>query len=253
MTTWIRFEIGAIRSRKIALLPSDGARWAWWATVAAAKEQRPSGQFANEQHLQACVTPTVASEFTTLLGAGLLEVAPDLCSRCIMGFNVPDGTIVIHDWHSYQLDPTGTERSRRARARAIAPEPESGGYNYPRQLTNVSPEAPGTPVEKASTEKTTYGQAIDWIEKKTNREWFVSSPNSALWRALRDIVDLHGIEKVLLTFESLSRDHVSLVRAEQFVYGAQRVLEPIPSVRAAKNLTAGSLEGHAHDVYDKLG
>lgn len=250
MTTWIRFEIGAIRSRKIALLPSDSARWAWWATVSAAKEQRPSGQFANEQHLQACVTSTVASEFVTLLSAGLLEVAPDLCDRCTMSFNVPDGTIVVHDWHSYQLDPTGTERSRRAREKATV---KTGGYVDTRPVKIEAPEAPGTPVQKSSDEKSPYGIAIEWIERKTQREWFVSSPNSALWRALRDIVDTHGVDKVVATFQSLSEQHVSLARAEQFVYGAQRVLEPIPSVRAAKNLAANSLEGHAHDVYDKLG
>ena len=251
MTTWIRFEIGAIRSRKVALLPSDSARWAWWATVAAAKEQRPSGQFANLQHLQACVTPSVAAEFTTLLNAGLLEVAPDLCDRCQMGFNVADETIVIHDWHSYQLDPTGTERSRRARARSVDQEPQKGGYQYPARLENVSLEAPGTPVQKASDEKTPYGVAIDWIEKRTNREWYVSSPNSALWRALKDIVDAHGIDKVVRTFEDLGEQHVSLVRAEQFVYGAQRVLEPIPSPKPAK-VGVKALEVHAHDVYDGL-
>ena len=120
---WLRLDSLAPRSAKVASLSSDALRWLWIVTLCEAKLQRPSGRFASRAHWQA-VTGGKAAAFRPLLDAGLLHEAPELCAACEEGAGAqPHGTVVVHDWHAFQVDPS-TERVRRFRQRVEAQRTE---------------------------------------------------------------------------------------------------------------------------------
>jgi hypothetical protein len=78
--------------------------------------QKPGGRFANRQHWSAC-TGVPAKEIKQLLDADLLHEAPALCSDCEHDIGaLPSGTILVHGWHEFQVDPS-SERVRRYRER----------------------------------------------------------------------------------------------------------------------------------------
>ena len=109
---YIKVYTAIARDEKIAHLPSDAARWAFIAILAAAKEQRPGGSFASKTHLEACVTGSVAKSVPALLKAGLLTQRID-------------GRIEVASWAKWQVDPTNAERSARHRA-AVAQRSRNG-------------------------------------------------------------------------------------------------------------------------------
>lgn len=102
--SWIRYDARTPWSPKIIDLPSDGARWASVVVLCAAKQQVPSGEWANERHFRACVGPS-ARYLKALLATGLLERDGD--------------RILVHDWRDYQSDPTGSDRQRRRRSAPV--------------------------------------------------------------------------------------------------------------------------------------
>lgn len=83
---------------KILDLPSDSARWAWIATLGAAKLERPAGAFTSRRQLAHLLGP-YAEHIDALLEAGLLE-------------ETEDGRLVVHDWVAHQ------QRRRHAEAQA---------------------------------------------------------------------------------------------------------------------------------------
>ncbi len=119
MSAWLRLDALAPRSAKVNRLKSDASRWLWIVTLCEAKMQKPSGRFANRQHWAACVNAP-AKSLKELMDADLVHEAPALCKDCEHAVGeLPNGTILVHGWHEFQIDPS-TERVRRYRERVAA-------------------------------------------------------------------------------------------------------------------------------------
>lgn len=103
------------KNGKLAGLPSDTARLGFfYAVLGQAKLAEPTpGLFLSKGHFR-----EVAGRFGRYLddyvAAGILELAPRLCSRCKPRWTgiAKAGSIVVHDWHEHQYDPRKVERQR---------------------------------------------------------------------------------------------------------------------------------------------
>lgn len=86
---WIKLDTAIRTDDKVALLPSDNARWAWVAVLVAAGAQdgRPWSSF---KHLNACLSATERKHVKILVAAGLVE-------------EVADGQVIIPGWSSHQV------------------------------------------------------------------------------------------------------------------------------------------------------
>jgi hypothetical protein len=86
---WIKLDTAIRTDDKVALLPSDSARWAWIAVLVAAGAQdgRPWKSF---KHLDACLSASERKQVKVLVEAGLVEEAED-------------GHVVIPGWSSHQV------------------------------------------------------------------------------------------------------------------------------------------------------
>jgi hypothetical protein len=114
---WLRLEALAPRSPKVSTLSSDAVKWLWVVTLCEAKLQRPGGRFANKAHWATCVGQPAGKQFNELVKVGLLHEAPSLCDQCAGAEGaLPHGTILVHGWHDFQIDPS-SERVRRYRAK----------------------------------------------------------------------------------------------------------------------------------------
>jgi hypothetical protein len=117
---WLRLDALAWRSAKVAGLPNNALRWLWIVTLSEAKLQKPGGAFGSERHW-AQLTAGAGGDrkgFNALVSAGLLEVSPSLCIRCLEPFHdSPEGLVVVHDWADFQIN-TNAERTRRWREKS---------------------------------------------------------------------------------------------------------------------------------------
>lgn len=211
---YVRLRASMPRHRKLASLPSDAARWAFVASLCEAKTQTPPGEWANEAHFRACVTPSVARHLPALLSEALLEQDGD--------------RIRIHDWASYQVDPTGTERSRLSRERnSDATETQrscNGDATQPARAR--SRERAFTSQVSLSRERGVGGESDDL---DTAERWLAAhgagiGPGSRVETALAQLVDRHGAADVIAAFERLGPQD----DAAQYVYGARNAMHPIP-------------------------
>jgi hypothetical protein len=111
---WAKFDVGTPRDPKVATLTSDAVRWAFVVVILAAKEQDRPGGFESLDHLNACISFSVAANVPELIERGLLAVDPE-------------GGIHVAKWTKYQIDPTKAERSARYREKTKAiHEPRTG-------------------------------------------------------------------------------------------------------------------------------
>lgn len=117
---WFRLDALAWRSAKVASLPSPALRWLWIVTLSEAKLQRPGGAFGSAAHWGQLTAGAGGDRkgLAALVSAGLLEIAPALCIRCLESFHdAPEGIVVVHDWADFQIN-TGATRTRKWRERA---------------------------------------------------------------------------------------------------------------------------------------
>lgn len=86
---WIKLATAIRTDDKVALLPSDNARWAWIAVLVAAGAQ-DGRAWSSFKHLNACLSATERKHVKTLVAAGLIE-------------ETIDGQVVIPGWGSHQV------------------------------------------------------------------------------------------------------------------------------------------------------
>jgi hypothetical protein len=122
---WIKLKIGFRRSDKLALLPSDSARLGWVYAMLEGKVQRKSGVFVDRLQL-IDLLGRFSEHFDGYVGAGLLEIEPELCAECAHWYpGLKPGQVVIHDFAVEQRDPTNADRQATWRDRN--PEAVSAG------------------------------------------------------------------------------------------------------------------------------
>jgi hypothetical protein len=86
---WIKLDTAIRTDDKVALLPSDNARWAWIAVLVAAGAQ-DGRAWSSFKHLNACLSATERKHVKTLVAAGLVE-------------ETQDGQVIIPGWSSHQV------------------------------------------------------------------------------------------------------------------------------------------------------
>ena len=244
--SWLRLEANTPQSPKVATLPSDAARWAYAATLCAAKKQVPGGCWVSERHYAECVTASVRRHLPELIGAGLVEIVPDLCPECLRQWpEITPGVLVVHDWRRYQIDPTGAERKQRERGRrdteAVAPVTSRSRDGHGAVTVQSRQDGERDTDEDVDldvlSERTTHGSAATSDESlNTVVTWLAHNAQGAELRSgnrlladLRALVDKHGPTVVVSAMEAV-RVPGGTSNA-QFVYGADRKLNPIPSPR----------------------
>jgi hypothetical protein len=247
--SWLRLEANTPQSPKVATLPSDAARWAYAATLCAAKKQVPGGCWVSERHYAECVTASVRRHLLELIGAGLVEIGADLCPECLGQWpGIDPGALVVHDWRRYQIDPTGAERKQRERGRrdteAAAPVTSRSRDSHGAVTVQSRQDGERDTDEDIDldvlSERTTHGSAATSDEYLTTVvAWLASHVEGAPLRSgsrlladLKALVDKHGSGVVVSQMEVALRQG-STTNA-QLVYGADRRLNPIPSTRPAR-------------------
>lgn len=137
------------RNQKLAALPSDTARLGWlYVGLGDAKLQRPSGCFAGKAHWEE-VAGRFARYLRDYLAVGLLEQAPRLCDRCRVRWpNVPDGTLVVHDWKLHNTDPGAAGRAEEWRASQPDDADDEPGSNAETMPTKRRLNGDQTPIER---------------------------------------------------------------------------------------------------------
>ena len=101
------------RNEKMIALPNDRARLGWVYLLGAAKLRRPAGEFACRAVLAADLGwyDRFTDDYVT---TGLIHVAPLKCDACQERWPaLPDGRIVVHDWHRHQRSPADRVREWR--------------------------------------------------------------------------------------------------------------------------------------------
>ncbi len=207
---YVRIKASMPRHRKLAGLPNDGARWAFVALLCEAKVQSPPGEWASERHLRACVTPSVARQLSALVDATLIDQ--------------DEGRFRIHDWPSYQIDPTGTERSRLSRSRnEDATETQRTGNTPATPRAGVHAFASLSPSleEGGSGGDDPLDQAEQWLASRNTSV----QPGSKGEVELSRLCDQHGATAVIAAMDSLGPQN----DGRQYVFGAMKVLNPIPN------------------------
>lgn len=86
--SWITVDTKLHKHPKMALLPSDAARWAWVCVLLESKEQRKPGTFASLSHFR-LVMGAQARYLEAFKAAGLIDSGDD-------------GTMTVHDWRKHQ-------------------------------------------------------------------------------------------------------------------------------------------------------
>lgn len=128
---WWKADADADESDKLALLPSDAARWAWFRMMCRAKTQRRMGVFSGRVHLKALLG--LNGRFVPdLIRIGTAHEWPTTCSRCQVDYteDAQPGDVVVHDYRREQRDPTAAERQARARDRRSHGHTERDGDSH---------------------------------------------------------------------------------------------------------------------------
>lgn len=148
---WFAVKVGARKNRKIIALPNDTARLGWFLGVMAeAKMQRPGGRFDSRDQLAEVIPGRFAEWIDAYLEVGLLEEAPAICPRCKKHVGeVPDGTLLVHDWRDHQRDPDAAIRVAEWRR-----ERDEGA-----STTDVRPAYDGSTTDESSIERPTYADS----------------------------------------------------------------------------------------------
>lgn len=213
-------------SRKHADLPNDTARWGWVVVLGLAKLLRPAGQFASRQHWRQ-VVGRFARYLDDYIRVGLLEEAPDLCDDCRSTRHYGDvrpGSLIFHDWHVHQREHAVRQAVYRQSLEADMSDAssdvlgDSSSDNSSRALSRVN--GLGRSVEGG-----VGGDPLPAVEVWLARQRAAVVPGSTTHRDLARLVDQHGSEAVISAMGSLP---TPLHDAAQYVYGARKLLNPIP-------------------------
>jgi len=235
---WVAVEAAIRVNHKLVALPNDSARWGWICLLGEAKQQRPAGSFRSASHLR-----EAAGRFARFIPKyteqHLLEIAPALCPRCHKRWpGVPEGTVVVHDWHAHQRDPGAADRAKDWRDNAERTDDEREPYekrtrgdtDHSRALslsmsTSDQPdEESGYQVPRASDDLWSVVQVVEDLIGP-----FGYSRGSPVFEKLAADVASCGVERVVTTYRALRSEYsTEPMDAAQLVYGGHKRLFPIP-------------------------
>lgn len=246
--------------RKILNLTIE-ERWAYIVLLGEAKLSRPPGQFDNRTVLDykmAELAPCVEAH----LREGFIHAAPTRCNDCRALFGIVDrGVILVHNWQLQQGRSTARVRKHR-REHGLTSGHQTLADVVSARFPSVSPDASPsvTPALLRARGSRSHSQDVDLLSSGGGagegaddpldavEQWLAEhrihggGPGSRTHTALARLADQEGAPVVIAAFERLAADHPELREAPQFVFGAQKLLHPIPDVHGPNRPAA---KGHS--------
>lgn len=200
---WWRVDCDTDESDKLARLPNDSARWAWFRAGCRAKTQRRMGVFAGSEHL-ATLLGRHGRYIPDLIRVGSLHVWPTDCARCVDDYagEADAGDIVVHDYRRKQSDPTSAQR--QSRHRLVTASSRDSHADSHGVVTSVSRALSQSPSQSPSREAIdepypVSGGGIEepyaTLEQLTRYPVQRFEPSAI--RAIDALIDRRGIEAVL--------------------------------------------------------
>lgn len=243
---WWRVDADTDESDKLARLPNDQARWAWFRMGCRAKTQRQMGVFAGTAHLKALLG-VHGRYVNNLVDVGLIHVWPvakATCERCWKEYSgaAQKGDLVVHDYLLMQRDPTAAERQHAARNGHDEVTPLSpGGHavvtgNVTPLSRALSPSPSTSPSDQSSEEP--YHVPAEVVEPYRTLEELTRFPAQRVGRAwigrLDGLSDRRTVEAVVAGMVAVAPSiETQPPSPEQLVMAVQKHLEPFD--RTARN------------------
>lgn len=239
---WVAVEATIRRSPKMTGLPNDTARYGWVVALGEAKLLQRGGAFLPGQWEE--VMGRYSRHKAEYVAAGMLHVAPVACSepRCMRGRGpFPEGSLVIHKWGVYQREHALRQdhyRNRRdglsdaesdalsdvesdaesdALSRAVSPVYSPESLPNPRDGYQV-PDDPGDEFP-----------VLSWMAQNGAA---VAANGNGFHRRIVVMVGRYGADRVCRAMADVMAGGAKGDRA--LIFGAENLLDPIPSGKPAK-------------------
>lgn len=212
---WWRVDADTDESEKLARLPNDSARWAWFRTGCRAKTQRRMGIFAGRQHLKTMLG-VHGRYIPDLVRVGALHDWPIDCERCQKDYPDADpGDVVVHDYRRKQVDPTAADRQAKRYGKSRDPHSDSHGQSHGDSHADITPSSRALSPSLSTSPSENYEEravpsVAELAEPYATVEVLTNFPvqrweRSAL-KTLDDLVDRRGIPAVVGALRAVSGD-----------------------------------------------
>jgi hypothetical protein len=231
---WWKVDADADESDKLAKLPSDQARWAWFRMLCRAKTQRQMGVFAGRSHLKTLLG--LHGRFVPdLVRVGVAHDWPTDCQKCSTDYAgvAVAGDLVVHDYRREQRDPTNAERQSAYRDRnGVGNAPSNDVSNGLSRV--LSPSLSSSP--SSSTGEDDGYQVATPPEANDLRllaEQLTGQPNalSNVWSGLGEkavrLARKHGLPAVEREWRRIAAEEGGMPELRQLVFGADEALNRI--------------------------
>ncbi len=211
--SWIAVDAELPNHAKMALLPSDAARWGWIVTLCEAKVQRKPGTFASERH------------FRHVMARHGRFLADYIKARLIDRGD--DGSLAVHDWQKHQW------AAAKAGQREDIPR-TSEGHSEDISETNGRLEQDASRAVPVSV----YVGSDSEGSREANVFAFLAQngafirPDSGYGIRLLGLIDRRGAAAVLAKAKILAASGPHSDR--QWTFGLERALEDVPDPKATE-------------------
>lgn len=235
---WWRADATADEPDKLASLPSDGARWAWFRMMCRAKTQRRMGAFAGRSHLKGLLG-SYGRHIPDLIRVGVAHDWPTDCERCTADYSdASTGDVVVHDYRREQRDPTNADRQadyRSRNAESNDPVTETVTPTSRGRAHTLSPSpslSPSPTNEEDGYQVATPPEAHDLrglADELTGRHNSLANVWGGLGEMAVSLSRKHGYHVVEREWRRIAAEEGGMPTIRQLVLGADNALNRITS------------------------
>lgn len=241
---WWKADADTDHSDKLAKLPSDAARWAWFRMMCRAKTQRRMGVFSGRAHLRS-VLGQHGRFVPELVRVGVAHEWPTDCYRCSQDYSADaqPGDVVVHDYRREQRDPTNATRQAAWRDRnAVSNTGGNAGRNADLTMDSraLSPSTTTSPSREAIDEPYQVAVPPEADELRALAEELTGIPSvlANVWGGLGEkavrLARKHGIVAVEREWRRIAAEERGMPELRQLVLGADDALNPIPRAELSR-------------------
>lgn len=225
---WVRVDCDLMRHPKTLALPDWIARAGVVDVLGSAKITPHPGTFASRAHFGVMVAAPFVPYLEDYIRAGWIELQAD-------------GSLSVHEWDRFQIDPTRNDRQGRFRERngevnADVTEKVTEKVTLPSRALSSSPSM--SPSSSSLEDVTSRARAheanpvfdlVELVEKLTDRP-FGYTAGSKVWEALAADCRALGCQRVADAYRTVKAEaNGTPLDAAGMVYGGHKALYPIPA------------------------
>lgn len=255
---WVAVEATIRRSPKMTGLPNDTARYGWIVALGEAKLLQRSGAFLPGQWEE--VMGRYTRHKAEYVAAGLLHVTPCVCpeTKCMRGRGpYPDGTLVVHKWGVYQREHAVRQAnylSRQSDAESDAlsdVESDAESDALSRAVSPVHSPVSSTNLRDGYQVPDDPGDEFPVLEWMAQNGAAVAANGNGFHRRIVVMVGRYGAERVRRAMADVMAGGAKGDRA--LIFGAENLLDPIPSGKPTKPEVIGKGGVSAEDAERAFG